>query len=529
LFLSEKHAIALSLLEYSLTGQAGFCVITGEIGSGKTTLLRAFLKRIDRDFTVGLISNTHSSLRDVAFWVLTAFGQKPLGTNPAETYQELMSFLISEYGAGRQCILIVDEAQNLSIEALEELRLLSNINTGKDLLLQMVLVGQPELLQKLRSPELVQFAQRIAVSHHLAPLSYSETRRYILHRLAVAGASKPVFTEMAMGAVQYFSGGVPRLINSICDLALVYGFADGKSPVDEAMVLRVIADRQNSGIAPFARSDSPDDPSTLAEIGDLAEANREEETTERLDADSAADPGDNPAADTHRATTQTASNHATTTHAAPTHATATTQAAATQTGGGRRAATHAAAHGAAGQGATIRAAASQAAATQAAATQSSAAQAAHTPGHQASTVQASTQLAADQLTASRSVPAAAVQLGDPPSRFPEEERSDDFYFADTLEDDISALSLNSMPQADTEPLFEYPQAPGAKASRSKAAVSEQDRPGAAWSRGDAMDAKSWPSITGRSRPAGRTGFANREPEMGEPRRSSWWRRSFLRS
>ncbi|MDQ7250210.1 AAA family ATPase [Dongia sedimenti] len=270
LFLSSRHAIGLSLLEYSLTGQAGFCVITGEIGSGKTTLVRAFLERVSRDFTVGLISNTHQALRDIAAWALAAFGQKATGTHPAETYQELMAYLIAEYGAGRQCILIVDEAQNLSIEVLEELRLLSNINSGKDLLLQVVLVGQPELLDKLKRPELSQFAQRIAISHHLTPLPFSETRRYIQHRVKVAGSDRPLFTEMAMGAIQYFSGGIPRLVNSICDMALVYGFADEQHVIGEDLVFRVVSDRQLSGIAPFAHSVPVDDPSVRAEIMKLA-------------------------------------------------------------------------------------------------------------------------------------------------------------------------------------------------------------------------------------------------------------------
>jgi general secretion pathway protein A len=270
LFLSSRHAIGLSLLEYSLTGQAGFCVITGEIGSGKTTLVRAFLGRVGRDFTIGLISNTHHGLKDIAAWAMTSFGQKPTGTHPAETYQELMEYLIAEYGAGRQCILIVDEAQNLSIEVLEELRLLSNINSGKDLLLQVVLVGQPELLDKLRRPELSQFAQRIAVSHHLTPLPYAETRRYIEHRVKVAGSDRPLFTEMAMGAIQYFSGGIPRLVNSICDMALVYGFADEKPVIGEDLVFRVVSDRQLSGIAPFAQSVPVDDPTVRAEIMKLA-------------------------------------------------------------------------------------------------------------------------------------------------------------------------------------------------------------------------------------------------------------------
>jgi type II secretory pathway predicted ATPase ExeA len=276
LFLSSRHSVALSLLEYSLTGQAGFCVITGDIGSGKTTLVRAFLGRVGREFSVGLISNTHAQVRDIAGWALTAFGQKQSSNNPAEVYQELMAYLIAEYGAGRQCILIVDEAQNLSIEALEELRLLSNINSGKDLLLQILLVGQPELLEKLKQPELRQFAQRIAVSHHLSPLSFAETRKYIGHRLAVAGATDPIFTEMAIGAIQYFSGGVPRLINSICDLCLVYAFADGVREVDEALVFRVITDRQLSGIAPFANTKAVDDPAVREEISVIAQSDKSE-------------------------------------------------------------------------------------------------------------------------------------------------------------------------------------------------------------------------------------------------------------
>jgi type II secretory pathway predicted ATPase ExeA len=287
LFLSSRHSVALSLLEYSLTGQAGFCVITGEIGSGKTTLVRAFLGRVGREFSVGLISNTHSSITDVAGWALTAFGQKQTSSNPAEVYQQLMAYLIAEYGGGRQCMLIVDEAQNLSIDALEELRLLSNINSGKDLLLQILLVGQPELLEKLKRPELRQFAQRIAISHHLSPLKFTETRQYIEHRLAVAGATTPIFGEMAVGAIQYFSGGVPRLINSICDLCLVYAFADGLSEIDEALVFRVITDRQLSGIAPFAHANPADDPAVRAEISVLT---RSAEASDKAEAAAEAKP-----------------------------------------------------------------------------------------------------------------------------------------------------------------------------------------------------------------------------------------------
>jgi type II secretory pathway predicted ATPase ExeA len=269
LFMSSKHSLALSILEYSLAGQAGFCTITGDIGSGKTTLIRMLLRRIGRDVTLGLISNTHSGLTDITAWALAAFGRGSNAQSDAEIYQELMHFLIGEYGAGRRCVLIVDEAQNLTVDALEELRLLSNINSDKDLLLQIILVGQPELLTKLKSPELAQFAQRISISYHLTPLSYPETRRYIRHRLEVAGSKRPIFSDMAIGAIQFFSGGVPRVVNSICDMGLVYGLADNTTTIDVDLVLRVIGDRQASGVSPFVRDERADDPAVLAEITGL--------------------------------------------------------------------------------------------------------------------------------------------------------------------------------------------------------------------------------------------------------------------
>lgn len=266
LFLSSKHAIALSMLEYSLAGQAGFCAITGEIGSGKTTLIRALLRRIGRDVTLGLISNTHSSHTELAAWSLAAFGQSVPATSDSDVYQSLMHFLINEYSAGRRCVLIVDEAQNLTIEALEELRLLSNINSERDLLLQIILVGQPQLLEKLKRPEMCQFAQRISVAYHLTALTFQETHKYITHRLAVAGVSRRVFSDLAVGIVQYYSGGVPRLINSICDMALVYGYAESLKTIELETVRKVIADRLSSGVAGFTSAANPNDPMVTAAI-----------------------------------------------------------------------------------------------------------------------------------------------------------------------------------------------------------------------------------------------------------------------
>lgn len=266
LFPSRKHALALSMLEYSLAGQAGFCAITGEIGSGKSTLIRALLKRVSQGLTVGLIWNTHSSHADIAGWALSAFGKPTAQRSSTDLHHDLMMFLIEEYSAGRRCVLIVDEAQNLTLEGLEELRLLSNINADKDLLLQIILVGQPQLLEKLRRPELAQFAQRISVSYHLDPLSCHETVQYIAHRLKVAHAPRMLFNEMAVGGIYYFSGGVPRVINSICDMALVYGFAEQRTEIDLDTILRVVGDRLASGVMRFPGNGNPSDPAVVRDI-----------------------------------------------------------------------------------------------------------------------------------------------------------------------------------------------------------------------------------------------------------------------
>jgi type II secretory pathway predicted ATPase ExeA len=162
--------------------------------------------------------------------------------------------MLNQYAAGHRVVLIIDEGQNLEVDALEELRMLSNVNAGKDYLLQVVVVGQPELLEKLRRPELRQFVQRISVDHHLNPMELKDTIGYIRHRLEVAGGDPAIFDELACCAVQYFSGGVPRLINILCDHSLVYGFAEDKPRIDIDTVIDVAEDRRHSGLGPF-RSD----------------------------------------------------------------------------------------------------------------------------------------------------------------------------------------------------------------------------------------------------------------------------------
>ena len=250
LYFSKKHQIALTLLEYGLLNQAGFVVISGGIGTGKTTLIHQLLSRLSRkNLNVGLISNSHPSFGELMQWVLMAFHLDYAGKGKTALFQTFMQFISSEYGKHKRTVLIIDEAQNLSPETLEEVRMLLNVNLGKEQLLQIVLVGQEQLLEKLRRPDLEQFAQRISVSYRLEPLDREETRAYIRRRLLVAGSGKPdLFTEEACDAVYQHSRGIPRLINVICDTALVYGFADDKQQIDPALVHDVAKDREAGGL-----------------------------------------------------------------------------------------------------------------------------------------------------------------------------------------------------------------------------------------------------------------------------------------
>ena len=234
------------MLEYGLASQAGFTVITGEIGCGKTTLIRHLLNNVDRDVTVGLLSNTQRSIGKLLQWVLLAFGLDYHAKEKVALYQTFYDFVIDEYSRNRRTVLIIDEAQNLGAETLEELRMLSNVNADKDLVLQLILVGQPELREMLRGRELVQFAQRIAVDYHLAPLARAQATEYISHRLKVAGGDPKLFESGACDIVHIFARGIPRLINILCDTALVYGYAAQAKRVDVALVREMVADKSDS-------------------------------------------------------------------------------------------------------------------------------------------------------------------------------------------------------------------------------------------------------------------------------------------
>lgn len=252
LFMSRQHEAALTMLEYGLTLDGGITVVTGDVGSGKTTLIRRALQVLDPQFTVGIISNTHRNIGELLKWVLFAFDLDYHSKDKAELYHIFIEFIIDEYAANRRTLLIIDEAQNMDIETLEELRMLTNVNTDKDQILQLLLVGQPELADKLKRPELRQFRQRISAGFHLTPLDFRDTRSYIRHRLETAGGDSAIFDDMACGAVHYQTKGVPRLINSLCDAALVYGFAEDRKEIDMDTIFDVVEDKNRASLSPFA-------------------------------------------------------------------------------------------------------------------------------------------------------------------------------------------------------------------------------------------------------------------------------------
>jgi general secretion pathway protein A len=237
-------------MEYGLMETAaGLSVITGHVGAGKTTLIRKLLRRIDHHkLTIGMINNTTNFQDDLIHWVASAFNLPHEEKDTVGIFRDFQQFLIKEYSQGRRCVLIVDEAQNLGEKALEQLRMLTNINADRDQLLQIVLVGQPELYDILQRPEMAQIAQRVSVEHHLEPLDYLETKEYIRYRLEVAGTEQPLFHDDAVKLFYLLSGGVPRLINTLCDYALVHAYALDKPQVDRDIAFSVLKGRKIGGI-----------------------------------------------------------------------------------------------------------------------------------------------------------------------------------------------------------------------------------------------------------------------------------------
>jgi general secretion pathway protein A len=232
LYLSKQHARAKAYMESTIWFTDGFVVITGEIGSGKTTLIESFLQEMQRDVVVAQISQTQVSVIDFLQSVLVQFGYSPFKMKKAELIATLNAYLVEQYSAGRKVLLIVDEAQNLSLKVLEEIRMLSGVESTKEKVLRIILAGQPELNPKLDAPELVQLAQRIRLRFHLGTLSVSEMHAYVHHRLEVAGGGdRQIFAEDTYPEIYRFTGGVPRLVNTLCDTAMLSAFAANRDQV----------------------------------------------------------------------------------------------------------------------------------------------------------------------------------------------------------------------------------------------------------------------------------------------------------
>ncbi|MBU4185726.1 MAG: XrtA-associated ATPase [Proteobacteria bacterium] len=272
LYPSSKHRTALTYLEYGLMDRMAFILLTGEIGAGKTILIKQLLTKIESDIEVAVIFNTNVSSEDLLELILCEFELEPSIRSKAGYLDTLNQFLIREYGEGKRVVLIVDEAQNLSQEALEELRMLSNLYAGKDSLIQIVLAGQPSLGVRLRHPSLAQLYQRIAVSYHIASLGLDETREYIVHRLKKAGAEQEnLFTDEAVERIFQVSGGIPRTINILCDAALVYGYADELKTIDADVIEHVLTDKKETGVLSVSSIDEiQSNPAASLDNGSMA-------------------------------------------------------------------------------------------------------------------------------------------------------------------------------------------------------------------------------------------------------------------
>lgn len=251
IFWSQAHTRAFAMLEYGLVTRAPITLITGEVGTGKTTLLQHLMRAVGHEVRIALLSNATGERGDLLRWVLLALEQK---TTREETYIELFerfqTFLIAEYAAGRRVAIVIDEAQSLTREGLEELRMFTNINNGKDELLQLILVGQPELRDIIQRPDMTQFAQRVSSAFHLPAMTEQMVRDYIVHRLQVAGGDPKIFTVSAQDEIYRQTGGVARLVNQLCDLSMVYAFNNEVPRVTQLIVRQVIDDGVFFGVRP---------------------------------------------------------------------------------------------------------------------------------------------------------------------------------------------------------------------------------------------------------------------------------------
>ena len=251
-YVSKTHRAALTAVEYGITTDAPIAVIAGDIGCGKTTVLRYMISQLPPDIRAVLIAHTPQTFGELLSWIASNLGIEFEGRDGVAVFQDIVKALARGHAAGQRTLLVIDEAQTLSFRALEGVRMLSNVNLEQHPALQIVLVGQPELLDKLRSPDLVQLAQRVSIDCFLGPLSRDETRDYIWHRLRIVGARQEIFDVESCDIVHAHSGGIPRLVNTLCDLSLVYGFAEQRQVITPDIVWAVVRDRQAVGVIPIS-------------------------------------------------------------------------------------------------------------------------------------------------------------------------------------------------------------------------------------------------------------------------------------
>ncbi len=243
LYWSAQHKRAYSILEFGIISRAPITLITGEIGSGKTTLLQKLISQLDEDVTVGLVSNAQGGRGELLQWVLNALDVPATPRAPyVQLFQVLQDFLVAEYAEGRRVVLIFDEAQNLSREGLEEIRMLTNINSNKDELIQLILVGQPELRDAVLHPKMRQMAQRVAASFHLPRMDAETVAAYIAHRLKIAGGTGEEFSAEACNLIHEATAGVPRLVNQICEFSMLYAWSEEVHLVTSQTVKNVLKD-----------------------------------------------------------------------------------------------------------------------------------------------------------------------------------------------------------------------------------------------------------------------------------------------
>jgi general secretion pathway protein A len=247
LFYSAKHREAFNHLLYGIRERKGFVQLTGEVGAGKTTLCRAMLEELSGQYATALILNPVMSAEELVKAIAIEYGLPVNGLDRVDTLAVINQFLLQQVDRGQDTVLIIDEAQDLTDELLEQVRLLSNIETDNRKLLQIVLMGQPELRDRLNNPRLRQLRQRITVRYHLPPLSRYEVNQYIQHRLEVAGAKgAPYFTQPALWRVYSYSQGIPRLLNAICDKALLAGFVSQQERISFGMIGRAVRELEGN-------------------------------------------------------------------------------------------------------------------------------------------------------------------------------------------------------------------------------------------------------------------------------------------